>query len=145
MTDAKSFLREVRHEQKEILKLQRDIECLEKSLLPGGIRYDLDRVQTSPSDKVSDTLAKIGDYKMELEESLINLIENERKALRMIKTLESSDQRQVLQAYYLSNPKDTTDELPTWNDVATMLNYSIQRVHQHHGEALTILNKIRVN
>lgn len=139
MKDTKAFLKKIRHEQREILDLQREIKYLEKSLLPGGIRYDLDKVQTSPSDKVNDILAKVGDYKAKIETKLAVLLDNENKALRMIDGLESSAQRRVLKAYYLSSP-EPTDDLPTWDDVAATLHFSIQRVHQHHGDALEILN-----
>lgn len=140
MKDVKTFLREVRHEQLEILDLRGKIESLEKSLLPGGIRYDIDKVQNSTSDKINDMLAQLGDFRTELEKDLSRLIENESAAMQMIQTLNSSEQRRVLTKYYLSNPSQDIG-LPTWEDVANNLHFSIQHVHRLHGEALKELNQ----
>lgn len=44
-----------------MLQLEAREEALRYSLLIGGVSYDRDRVQVSPSDKMAETFAKIDD------------------------------------------------------------------------------------
>lgn len=140
MKDVKAFLREIRYEQSELLRLNLQLEYLRKSLIPGGIRYDKVQVQTSTTDKTSEVLAQIGDLEMMIKEDTVKLLKNEVQAQRMISSLESSEQRQVLREYYLSIP-DEDIGLPTWDDVARIVHYSRAHVLRIHGEALKQLNK----
>ena len=140
MRNAKAFLREIRYEQNEILRLQFHLEYLRKSLLPGGIRYDKAQVQSSISDKTSEVLAQIGDLETMIREDTLKLLKKTVKAQRMISGLESSEQRQIMREYYLSAP-DGDLGLPTWNDVARITHYSRAHVLRLHGEALRELNK----
>lgn len=140
MRNAKAFLREIRYEQNEILRLQFHLEYLRKSLLPGGIRYDKAQVQSSISDKTSEVLAQIGDLETMIREDTLKLLKKTVKAQRMISGLESSEQRQIMREYYLSAPDEDLG-LPTWNDVARITHYSRAHVLRLHGEALRELNK----
>lgn len=144
MENAKLFLREVRHTVREVGNLEMKLEYLRKSTLPGGIRYDKARVQTSPDDKFSDIMAEIGDLELQLEEDILSLTSNITRARHMIQSLGSAIQRDVLTRYYLPdiNP---TDELPTWKDIALSLHFSEGRVLHIHGEALQELNGRRNN
>ena len=140
MNDAKAFLREIRYEQSELIRLHLQLEYLHKSLIPGGIRYDKVQVQTSPTDMTSEVLAQIGDLELAIKEDTVTLLKNQIKARRMISSLTSSEQRQVLREYYLSTPDEDTG-LPTWDDVARIVHYSRQHVLRLHGEALKELNR----
>ena len=50
----KQYLYSVRDEQKEIEELNERIYEMRMSLLPGAMRYDVDRVQVSPTDTTAD-------------------------------------------------------------------------------------------
>ena len=136
---AKLFLREVRHEQKEIYRLQLKLEYLKKSTLPGGIRYDMVKIQKSPDDKITDLMAEIGDIETELEADIRKYIDHIAEARKMIRALDSSVQRDVMTRYYLPDI-DPGDELPTWRDVAISMHYSEHRILHIHGEALKKIN-----
>lgn len=136
---AKAFLRRTRLEHIEVAKLQSKLEYLKKSTLPGGIRYDKDRVQTSPSDKISDIMADIGDIEMELEADIKNLLDDIIKARNLIKKLSSPLERCVLTMYYLPD-LEPGEDLPAWSDVAIALHYSKDRIIHIHGEALKKIN-----
>ena len=135
----KAFLREVRHEQSEVARLELKLEYLKKSTLPGGIRYDKDKVQTSPDDRISDIMAEIGDIEMELEEDIHKLLKDISQAYKMIGSLTSSKHRDVMRCYYLPDV-EPGGELPTWDDVADRMHYSRDHVLRLHGEALNELN-----
>jgi hypothetical protein len=135
----KDFLRRVRLEHIEIARLNSKLEYLKKSTLPGGIRYDKDRVQTSPSDKISDIMVDIGDIEIELEADIKNLASDIVKARSLIRGLSSPLERCVLTMYYLPD-MEQCEELPTWSDVAIALHYSKSRILHIHGEALQKIN-----
>lgn len=139
MKNAKTFLREVRNEQKEIAKLELKLEYLKKSTLPGGIRYDRDKIQKSPDDRITDLMAEIGDLEIELEADIEKLAKDIVTARRMIRGLSKSVHRNVMTSYYLPDI-EPGEELPTWGDVAASMNYSEPRVLHIHGEALKELN-----
>ena len=63
-----AFLGKVRGYDNRITRLQNTIEALRLNLLPGAIRYDKDRVQTSPQDSTTEIFAKIDEYEREVEE-----------------------------------------------------------------------------
>lgn len=144
MENAKLFLREVRHTVREVGNLEMKLEYLRKSTLPGGMRYDKARVQTSPDDKFSDIMAEIGDLESQLEKDILSLTSNITRARHMIGTLGSAIQRDVLTRYYLPDISPT-DELPTWRDIAISLHFSEGRVLHIHGKALQELNGRRNN
>ena len=139
MRSAKSFLREVRNEQREVARLGLKLEYLKKSILPGGIRYDVTKIQRSPDDKITELMAEIGDVEMELEDDIRKLVKDIHTARQMIRGLGSSIQRDVLTRYYLPDI-DPEDELPTWRDIAISMHYSEHRILHIHGEALQQLN-----
>ena len=55
------YLGQVRGLNRRIERLDEQILELRYSLLPGAIRYDKDRVATSPKDNVTETFARIYD------------------------------------------------------------------------------------
>ena len=139
MKSAKQFLREVRHEQKEIARLELKLEYLKKSTLPGGIRYDVIKIQKSPDDRITELMAEIGDIETELEKDISKYLRDITKARDMIRALDSSVHRDVMTRYYLPDI-DPGDELPTWRDVAISMHYSEHRILHIHGEALKKIN-----
>ena len=63
-----AFLGKVRGYDNRIVRLQNTIDALRLNLLPGAIRYDKDRVQTSPQDSTTEIFAKIDEYEREVAE-----------------------------------------------------------------------------
>lgn len=126
----KQFLYSIRDEYKEIEELKMRIEELNTSLLPQGIRYDKDRVQTSPMDMTTDRMAEIGDYEAMLQRKLVRL--NRRRMLAQIRinALNDSRQRQILDLYFLS------DRRYNMADVAAMIGYSREQTYRLYCQAL---------
>lgn len=135
---ARDFLEQVRHEQKELNQLQDLIRQAELSLLPSGIRYDLDKVQTSPDDPMFRMLAKVADYQTEMRKRLELLTLKRQQAFAMIGELEDSRHRQVMQLYFLD-----PDRLKM-REVAERMGYSERKTYELYLEALEILEKCAV-
>ncbi len=135
MNDAKTFLREIRSERQEIRILDSKIMEKRYELLPGAIRYDTDKVQASPQDNMSVIFAEIDKYEKALKKHMTKLQKRQKKAADMISRIPSSEQRQVMELYYMSPVN------PTWDDVADELSYSRRAVLNYHGDALCWLNE----
>jgi hypothetical protein len=128
--NVKQFLYSIRDEYKEIEELKMRIEELGTSLLPQGIRYDKDRVQTSPTDMTTDRMSELGDYEAMLQRKLVRL--NRRRMIAQIKinVLTDSRQRQILDLYFLS------DRRYKMADVAALVGYSEEQTYRLYHRAL---------
>lgn len=128
------YMMQVRRIELRIRRITLQIEELESCLLPQGIRYDKDKVQTSPEDTLSKVAAKI----LALEK-LRTQLTRERALLLLeiqdaLDQLESEQDRIVLEAYYLSRM--------TMRDIAEMINYSIRSVYTFRKRGLEKLANI---
>lgn len=98
--EGRAFLGEVRRIDSRIRRMKMQAETLRASLLPSGIRYDLDKVQTSAMDTLPDIMARID----ELEGEIIRLyIERAEAVLRIeagIDSVEDPELREILTAFY---------------------------------------------
>lgn len=95
-----NFLTSVRRTEAEIVKLTIRHDELQTCLLPGAIRYDGDRVQTSPDDKMGKIAAEVVDLEAEIRDAKIRKAEQVRQVEEAISTLEDEDEQMVLLAFY---------------------------------------------
>lgn len=133
---AKECLRKIRAERLEIEQLSEQIEELKYSLLPSGIQYDKIKVQTSPDDMMIRIAAEIDTYERQIRQHLEKMIARQNMAIKFVGALEKSEYRQVLILYYLSATR------LTWPQVASMMQFSEQRIYQLHNEAMAELESI---
>lgn len=137
---AKTYLRSIRSEQREIRVLTEMRENVYLSLLPPAIRYDKDKVQVSPEDMVSERMARVCELDKEIDKRLAILDLHRAEAFRKIQEIENDNGRTVLLLYYLQTKKDGKSY--KWSDVAKDMSYSEENVKKIHGRALQELNKI---
>jgi DNA-directed RNA polymerase specialized sigma subunit len=133
---AKEYLQRIRSERLEIQQFEERIEEQRYSLLPSGIRYDVDKVQTSPDDPMMRVYAEIDKLERKIKEHLERLTTRYNIAMSNILLLDKSEHRQVLALYYLGQ------ERLTWEMVAERMSFSEQRIYQLHNEAIAELEKI---
>ena len=132
--DAKTFFRAIRLERREIRILNEKIYAREMDLLPSGIRYDKDNIQTSIEDIMSIKLAELGDYEKKRKELLRILTTRQAQAIEIVLQIPDTKQRQVMEIYYF----DTSN--PTWDDVADEMGYDRRYILKIHGNALGWIN-----
>lgn len=132
--DAKTFFRAIRLERREIRILNEKIYAREMDLLPSGIRYDKDNIQTSIEDIMSMKLAELGDYEKKRKELLRILTTRQAQAIEIVSQIPDTKQRQVMEIYYF----DTSN--PTWDDVADEMGYDRRYILKVHGNALGWIN-----
>ena len=107
------FLGQVRGFDNKIKRLERTIESLRYNLTPGAIRYDKDRVDTSPQDQMTELFAKIDQYERELQVEYAKRAEVVLKVDDALNRMSDTKERIVLKEYYIGkiNLRDIADGL----------------------------------
>lgn len=131
----KDELFKIRNEQREIQELKERIDTEYASLLPSGIRYDIDKVQTSPTDRMTQTMADIDEHMGMLKAKLSELMKHKLWAEGVIDTLGDARQRQALSLYFLTPGRLSMDE------VAERMGYSHGAAYGFYSEGLAMLEK----
>lgn len=112
----RDHLKSVRVFNRRLERLTSKKRTLEKSLYPGAIRYDLEKVQSSKEDKYPEIIAEIN----RLETLIDNLIKAKFKKIQEISkdidSLYDEDEKTVLNYYFVENKSVT--------EIANDLGYS---------------------
>ena len=111
------------------------LEFLISKVLPSGIRYDLDRVHTSPEDPMSQFAAAIDETEREIIGLRVLLFQAMKEATDLINQLDSDVQRDVLLMYYVS--------CASIHEIAKKLKYSDQGVYTIRRKAIKNISKIK--
>ena len=132
--EVKEIFKQTRKAQIEIKHLVSLIEREELTLLPKAIRYDRDKVQTSPEDILARSAAELADIREEMAKSWAILKNKMGYAESLISRLDDTDEREVMRWYYLD--RDPEGNLFTWSDVANNMGYNERTIYRLHGSAL---------
>ena len=133
MNKAKAMLYQVRDEQGEINIIRQQIAQAELALLPSGIRYDTDRVQTSPDDPMLRMAEKVERYEAQLRKHLDKIIAKRQRAFAMIRRLKDPDQRKVLELFFLDTRRLTMEQ------VAEEVGWSVRKTYYVYKTGLKYL------
>ena len=118
---------------KEIRQLMEQMDTLAWSLIPGAIRYDTPKVQTSPRDRMADAFSTIGDAQYKLAQ----LDKRRRQEQEQIRALCVSCQDLTEQEGYIILKRYMYRE--KWESISYWLGLTDRRIFQIHGEALNKL------
>ena len=119
---AYSFLNSARVLHLEWLRLKAKHDELESCLLPAAIRYDKDKVQTSPDDPMSKIIAQVMELESEMKRVQFNKSRQINKIDKAISSLESAEERTALTMRYINRVAVT--------DIADAMGYSEKRIYQ---------------
>ena len=98
-----------------------------------SIDYSKDKVQTSPSNQIENTIIKIMDHEEKIAKDIDNLIEMKEQARKAINKVEGI-YGVVLEMRYL--------ECMQFEEIAYRLNYSLVHIHRLHGQALNMIANV---
>ncbi len=133
MTDAKSFLTQPNRILSDINIKREKTEALRENILPKGVSFDKERVQSAPDDKMAQYVAKLE----EIEQTLKDLYEKYYKAVneveRVIYLVNDQDAREVLAKRYMAGKSWLKIEL----EIGYMSVATIYRVHKRGLRAVT--------
>lgn len=128
------YLNQLRKKDNAIKRMQLRCEELRGCLSPAGIRYDLDKVQTSPTDHLSEIMCKVVD----LEEQIKGLMQE--KVLLVIEIGEAIEQlpddneKTVLTEFYIGRVPMT--------QVAELISYSPRRAYYFRKQGVIHLGEV---
>lgn len=133
IAEKKIYLKKYKHLIEQIKYLEAEQENLKYMMMPGGIDYSKDKIQTSPSNsQMADYVARV----MELEENIFKLkadaIKTCNEIVKVISECQNELYQNILHARYIL--------LKSWEEISNDLNYSTQRLYELHCEALCELN-----
>lgn len=130
------FFKMVRSERADIETLQLRIKELQMSLLPSGIRYDKDKVQTSHSDQMLEIAAKVDDLERKMQSKLAKLNADMVKAMTIVQAMPTPEYRQLLTLRYLTGRM-------SWEQIAEVMGYSVDHVKGYlHKMSIDEANKV---
>lgn len=124
------FLNSARSLHWQLLRLKAKHDELESCLLPAAIRYDKDKVQTSPDDNFSKIMAEIAELEQEMEDVRVRKSEQIGKIDRAVSALESEEERTALTMRFINRA--------SVRDIAKEMGYSESRIYQfmNHGGSM---------
>lgn len=134
LNDTYDFLMQVRRTEITIRRKQSQQAELRACLLPGAIRYDRDKVQTTPKDTMADVLARVDELEHEIEE-----LKREKATLIIqisdaIEQLTDENEKTVLTEFYIARA--------SMNDVADAIHYSVRRAYHFRKMGVTHLGEV---
>lgn len=116
------FLNSARVLHWEWLRLKAKHDELESCLLPAAIRYDKDKVQSSPEDPMSKIVAEVMELEKEMKRVQLNKSRQIAKIDKAISSLESAEERTALSMRYINRVSVAK--------IAKDMGYSEKRVYQ---------------
>ena len=132
---SKEFLNKIRYIDMMINCKLEQVAELRSMLLPGAIRYDKDKVQTSNNaDSISDTVSKIMELEEKINTDIDELVELKSVARDNIERMENDVEKVILYKRYFNNE--------SFENIAVECGYSWRHIHRLHGEALKNFDKI---
>lgn len=131
--DVKVFLKGIRDKRFELQLLKDKRDEIYYSLMPSGIRYDLDKVQTSPVDRMPVAAGDLEEAQKKIEAMIESLSHDINLAMKMVSQMKESKHRQLIMLRYFGVDRKTTE----WKYVADVMGYTEEYVRgELHGEAI---------
>lgn len=131
--DVKVFLKGIRDKRFELNVLKDKRDEIYYSLMPSGIRYDLDKVQTSPVDRMPAAAGDLEEAQKKIEAMIESLSHDINLAMKMVSQMQESKHRQLIMLRYFGVDRKTTE----WKYVADVMGYTEEYVRgELHGEAI---------
>ena len=126
---AKEYLLEIRRYERALSNVKMQSEKLHESFAYlKGVSYDRDKVQTSPTDTMSEQVSRLIDIERELERATLEYHTELNKRIKQINGLSKSEYIAILTARYIKNENFET--------ISCEINYSYYRTCRMHGDAL---------
>ena len=136
---AENFLLQVRTIDAEIRRQESIVEEIRHSLEPQAIRYDKDKVQSTPEDPMAQMMVRLDAKREKIEQLKIHRAEVMLEIDRVLCQLEDEEEQMVLTHWYLfrENAETVSESVPC--SVRTM--YKLKASGLGHVEDL-LQNKV---
>lgn len=134
--EADKYLTQIKNKAEKLYSLKLEVEALEYAASGAtGIRYDKDRVQTSPSsDRLAIFAADAIERQAEVDEVSAELDELKVNAYHIIRKMDNIDERNVLEWFYL--------QAAQMQAIIKKMNWSERKVYYIRDDALEHFGEI---
>lgn len=132
--EAYAFLNSVRQIEADIVKKQLQHDELQSCLLPKAITYDKDKIQTTPSDMMSETAALVLDLEKDIRKLYARKAQLIVEINDAISRLDSDTEQMILLGFYVGR-------LPA-SRVADLVHYSLRGVYKAKRRAVMHLAEV---
>lgn len=109
---------------------------LKGCLLPSGIAYDGDRVQTSPEDSMARVMAEVDELDQQIDTLRRSMATEILRISRVIDQMEDPREATVLDAYYLGRR--------SMQEIAEHLHYSERHVYRLRSEGVAKMSQMSI-
>lgn len=113
-------------------KLLEEINNIKLSLLPGGISYDRDKVDTSPVDRYSKAFARIDELEGELDRLQAIIFDTKQNVIKMTRILPVKEKAVIL-SYY--------NDDKTICDIAALMGITERHAFRLKENGISMLNR----
>lgn len=128
------YMMQVRRIELRIRRISLQIEELESSLLPQGIRYDKDKVQTSPANQLEADALRLIDVREEYRQVLLEYAEVALTIERQVKQIEPDLYNRILHMRYIET--DPGGYQMSLRRISWKLHKNYNYICNQHGAAL---------
>lgn len=130
---AKEYLQRLRKTQINAENKQKQYERIRESITYlEGLRYDKERVQTSPHDALSETVTELVDAENEVLQSLKEYNDTFNDCVNKIGGLSKAEYIEILTRRYI----DPDKEERRFENISVAMGYTYYHTCHLHGEAL---------
>ena len=133
MTDnqnkAENYLKKIREVERNLNSKRDELEALRyRASGAGAIRYDKDRVQTSPGDYLAMAIADIVEIEKQIEEDEASIEDMKGQAYAIVRRIELPEHRTLIEWFYLNGI--------SMNETAERMNMSERAAYYLKEDAL---------
>lgn len=130
---AKEYLRQCRTLKTQMENKKRIYDNIRNSIVYlRGVSYDMEKIQVSPSDALSETMAKLIDAEREAMNAIWEYEQFYDSCVDKINSMSRPEYVEILTRRYLKDDYSSKQLL----HIALDMDYSYERVKHMHGEAL---------
>lgn len=128
------FLMQIRRKEIIIRRKEMQRDELRACLLPGAIRYDRDRVQSTPIDKMADVIARVDELDREIERLKLEKAQAIIEISDVIEKLDNDKEKAVLTAFYI--------KAASMEAVAGIVCYSVRHTYLLRKQGVEHLKEV---
>lgn len=134
LNETYDFLMQIRRKEIIIRRKEMQRDELRACLLPGAIRYDRDKVQSTPTDKMADIIVRVDELDREIERLKLEKAQAIIEISDVIEKLGNDKEKAVLTAFYI--------KAASMEAVAGIVCYSVRHTYLLRKQGVEHLKEV---
>lgn len=134
LNETYDFLMQIRRKEIIIRRKEMQRDELRACLLPGAVRYDRDKVQSTPTDKMADVIVRVDELDREIEQLKLEKAQAIIEISDVIEKLDNDKEKAVLTAFYI--------KAASMEAVAGIVCYSVRHTYLLRKQGVEHLKEV---